>query len=188
MCPIPSQQASPSPAATSIRRSSTHDLRDRPRIRKSATFDPPDLRLSQDSLHSDHHDVLAGLFAHHAADRLDPDATGRDSSVLRENNNDSLPRHLCRSRPAASSRRSSYSSRDAWSAVPRGESSAAAGNFASPVQHQQQQPWHDLAANRDLLDSTFARYASILDDKHNWGFSTLRRRNSRSAATPQHQP
>ena len=26
----------------------------------------------------------------------------------------------------------------------------------------------------------YSRYSSILDDKHNWGFSTLRRRHSRN--------
>ena len=34
---------------------------------------------------------------------------------------------------------------------------------------------------REGAGTNYSRYSSILDDKHNWGFSTLRRRNSKSS-------
>ena len=32
------------------------------------------------------------------------------------------------------------------------------------------------------IPHNYARYSSLLDDKHNWGFSTLRRKNSRPSS------
>ena len=37
----------------------------------------------------------------------------------------------------------------------------------------------DTSSSRNTPN--YSRYSSILDDKHNWGFSTLRRRNSKSS-------
>ena len=98
------------PPSPSLRRSSTHDILHSARLRKSATFDPPE----------------------YTRDYLD-----RDPSSVRDT-------------PTISREGSVYSPRDG-----------------------------SVYSTRD--SPNYSRYSSTLDDKHNWGFSTLRRRNSRSS-------
>ena len=50
---------------------------------------------------------------------------------------------------------------------------------ASPARHGWTTPELRNSAGRyEPPSPNYSRYSSVLDDKHNWGFSTLRRRNS----------